>query len=131
MHRALLALPLAAAVVVAGCGADAVDRSSRTNPAPLTQATPGHRTPPTASRTVVMKDIQFQPQEITVKAGTTIIWKNQDDVPHDAVATSGADFKSDLFGKGGSFQFTPQDPGTIKYVCTIHPGMDGVIHVTG
>lgn len=131
MHRALLALPLAAALTAAGCGANAVDRSSQTNPAPLTQATPGRRTPPTASRTVVMKDISFKPDRITVKTGTTIIWRNQDDVPHDVVATSGANFKSDLFGKGGDFQYTPQKPGTINYVCTVHPGMEASIKVTG
>jgi plastocyanin len=45
------------------------------------------------------------------------------------VAQEGADFESDTFGEGGTFSYTPDRPGTIAYVCTIHPGMDGTLTV--
>jgi plastocyanin len=37
---------------------------------------------------------------------------------------------SKAFGGGGSYSYTPRKPGTIKYVCTLHPGMDGTLVVT-
>ena len=46
------------------------------------------------------------------------------------MAQSGADFKSDDFGKGGTFSYTPDKAGTIKYTCTLHSGMDGTLEVT-
>jgi plastocyanin len=46
-------------------------------------------------------------------------------------AKSGASFHSDNFGQGGTYEFTPKKAGTIKYTCTLHPGMDGTLTVTG
>lgn len=120
MHRTLLLalLALAAGLVLAACGDS--DSSTTTTP----------RTGGGAEGTVVeMKGIAFNPSTITVKVGERITWVNEDSVPHDAVATSGESFRSDLFDKGQSFSFTPTRAGTIKYVCTVHPGMDGEIVV--
>ena len=56
--------------------------------------------------------------------------KGQSTTPFvDVTAQSGESFKSQNFGKGGTFSFTPTKAGTIKYVCTIHPGMDGTLTV--
>jgi plastocyanin len=80
---------------------------------------------------VDMKNIQFSPKEQAVKVGEKITWVNQDDVDHNVVSTGGpAKFESDTFGKGGTYTFTPTKAGTIKYTCTLHPGMDGVLNVT-
>jgi plastocyanin len=81
--------------------------------------------------TIHMKDIKFDPAKTTAKAGDTVCWVNDDTVDHDAVANSGADFKSELFGKGETFTATLDKPGTVKYECTIHPGMTGEIEVSG
>lgn len=77
-----------------------------------------------------MKSIQFDPKEDTVKVGQTVTWTNDDSVDHNVTATSGADFKSDDFGNGKTYTFKATKPGTIKYTCTIHPGMDGTLTVT-
>ena len=77
-----------------------------------------------------MKNIQFSPKDVTVKVGQTIKWVNDEDVPHNVKAESGASFSSDTFNKGGSFTFTPKKAGKISYVCTIHaPNMAGTITV--
>jgi plastocyanin len=78
-----------------------------------------------------MKGIQFAPRAIAVKVGQRITWTNDDDTVHDVAATDGASFKSKTFGKGGTFRFTPTAAGKISYVCTLHPGMDGTITVSG
>jgi plastocyanin len=79
---------------------------------------------------VTMKNIAFSPQSVDVKVGQEIDWTNDDSVAHNVVATSGASFRSSDFGQGGTFSYIPTRAGTIDYVCTIHPGMDGTIVVT-
>ena len=80
---------------------------------------------------VAMKDVQFKPGNVTVAVGQKITWDNQDGIPHNVTATSGADFKSGTVGPGGTYSFTPAKAGTIAYECTIHPGQQGTITVTG
>ena len=81
--------------------------------------------------TVDMKDIQFVPKDITVKAGTTITWTNSDQVPHTVTKEGGpgADFDSGNVDPGGTFEQTFDEPGKIDYECEIHPGQTGTITV--
>jgi plastocyanin len=78
---------------------------------------------------IKMADIKFDPADATANVGQQVCWVNEDSVDHDAVAESGADFKSELFGKGQTFTATVDKPGTVEYVCTVHPGMKGTITV--
>jgi plastocyanin len=85
---------------------------------------------PSGAVTIHMKDVQFSPKSATAKAGQTVCWVNDDSFDHDAVAESGASFKSVLFGKGKTFTTKLDKAGTVKYQCTIHPGMTGEIKVS-
>ncbi len=76
-----------------------------------------------------MIDIKFDPENATVGVGQEVCWVNEDTIDHNAVAESGADFKSELFGKGETFVTTVDTPGTVDYVCTVHPGMTGTLTV--
>lgn len=85
--------------------------------------------------TVTMKNSQFSPKTLTVKRGTTVKWVNEDTVRHNVVAAneddqSGLPSNNDLFGKGGTYQFTFNTIGTFDYKCTPHPFMTGTIEVT-
>lgn len=130
MRRTLLLLIslLALGVFAAGCGGSDDDGSSgggaASEPAATSQSGSGGN-----AVTVEMKNIQFDPKTVSVKPGQTVRWENLDTVDHDAVATEGADFQSDQFGKGGTYEFTPEKAGTIQYECTLHPGMVGTIEV--
>ena len=84
---------------------------------------------PSDGVTITMKDIKFDPAQTTAGVGETVCWVNEDSVDHNAVANEGADFKSELFGKGKTFSTTIDQPGTVKYECTIHPGMTGTLQV--
>jgi plastocyanin len=46
-----------------------------------------------ADATVTIDNFTFEPQRLTVKAGTTVTWVNQDDIPH-ALASTTKVFKS-------------------------------------
>jgi plastocyanin len=121
--------------LAAGCGSSS-SSSSNSSSASTPAATPANSTPaaaPAAGATalaVSMKNIQFAPKSVTAKVGQTIKWTNNDSVDHNVTAKSGATFKSSNFGQGGTYSFKPTKAGTITYVCTIHPGMDGTIIVT-
>jgi plastocyanin len=121
--KLLLAL-IAVAVALAGCGGD--DSGGGGGSA-------GASSQPCASDAVVIKmaNIKFDPAKATAKVGQAVCWENDDTVDHDASATSGASFKSDLFSKGQTFTTTVDKAGTVKYECTIHPGMTGEIDVKG
>ena len=131
-------LPLAVVIVIgavmliaAACGS-----SSATPPASTATATAGGG----GTATVTIANFAFTPQKITVKAGTTVTWTNNDTAPHtvtsanslDVSATTTSMFDSGQFGQGQTFSFTFTKPGTYFYVCTIHrtqPAMHGEVIV--
>ncbi|WBO67888.1 cupredoxin domain-containing protein [Streptomyces camelliae] len=73
---------------------------------------------------VVMSGYAFSPRSLTITAGDTVTWVNEDQAPHDVKTTSGPEsIHSPLLNKGGSWSHTFTTPGTFGYVCTVHPGM--------
>jgi plastocyanin len=68
---------------------------------------------------------------VTVAAGSTVTWTNDDSTPHSVLAEDAPPtFVSDTLGKGQTFAFTFDKPGTFSYQCGIHPNMKGTITVT-
>ena len=123
-------LALATAVVAACGGDDEGGGGANTASAPATTTPRGGAQAGRATTTVGMRDIEFMPQSITAKVGQTVRWVNNEPIEHNVTATSGAQFKSPNFGAGGTYRYRLARAGTIKYVCTLHPGMDGTITVT-
>lgn len=85
----------------------------------------------TGSQTVVpnsvsIQNFAFNPQTLTVKAGTTVIWTNSDSVTHSIKSST---FNSAGLGNGDTFKFIFNTPGTFDYSCGIHPAMTGTIIV--
>ena len=84
---------------------------------------------------VSMQNIQFDPNDITVKAGETITFTNDESVPHDVHKQSGpgGDFSSGPDGgmqQGDTFELKLDQPGKYDFVCHVHaPGMAGTITV--
>jgi plastocyanin len=120
--------------LVAGCGSSS-SSSSNSSSSSTPAAAPATSTPaaaPAAGAAVAvsMKNIQFAPKSVTAKVGQTVKWTNDDSVDHNVTATSGETFKSSTFGQGATYSHKLTKAGTIKYVCTIHPGMEGTIIVT-
>ena len=126
MRRILVALCAALALTlgVAACGGDD-DSGGGGSTSTSSAASSG------GGVTIKMQNIAFDPKDVTVKVGQKVTWTNDDSVPHNVTATSGASFKSSTFGQGGTYSFTPKKAGTIQYVCTIHPGMEATLTVTG
>jgi amicyanin len=83
----------------------------------------------TAAATVSIDNFTFNPQTLTVKAGTTVTWTNKDDIPHGIAATANAFKRSAAMDTDGTYSFTFTTAGTYQYFCYIHPHMTGTIVV--
>ena len=71
---------------------------------------------------------QFSPNVLQVKAGTTVTWINTGVTPHTVTAEDGTLFDSARLEPGWQFTFTPA-VGTVDYLCTLHPWMQGSLVV--
>jgi len=91
-------------------------------------ATFAARSAPATDAEVDIDQFTFLPQRITVKAGTTVTWINEDDVPHTIVSSSKV-FKSKALDTADKFSFTFTTPGTYDYFCSLHPHMTGAVVV--
>ena len=80
-----------------------------------------------------MRNIAFDPAEITITAGELVTWRNVDIVfPHTATSgnpgeqDTGSIFRvpgSGLLSGGKSASHTFDEPGEFVYFCEVHPGM--------
>ena len=118
MRKLVWASALAALSALVACGGDSGTEGS----------TAAEEEPPDPL-TVVLEDIAFKPEKITVKSGDTVTWRFEDKgIPHNVVADDKS-FKSDTTDSG-TFEHTFEKPGTFRYICTVHPDMTGSVKVT-
>ena len=79
------------------------------------------------THTVLIRGFQFVPERIEVEVGDTVMWKNQDIVPHTATAKKGFDSKQ--IDASGSWSYVVKQKGNYPYICTFHPTMEGQLLV--
>jgi plastocyanin/glucose/arabinose dehydrogenase len=95
-------------------------------PAPAPAPAPG-------SASVAIQSFAFNPQTLTIPAGTTVTWTNNDSVQH-TVTWDDRSVDSGLFGQGQTFEYTFTEPGTYGYFCIPHgspgAGMFGTVVVS-
>ena len=77
---------------------------------------------------VKIDNFTFAPQRVTVKAGTSVTWINQDDIPHTVVSAANV-FRSKALDTGDKYSFTFTTPGVYEYFCSLHPHMTGTVVV--
>jgi plastocyanin len=76
---------------------------------------------------VEMKQMQFQPAELSVKNGDTVVFVNDDLVVHNITEASKAAWSSSSLPAGKSWSIAVNK--NYDYICTIHPRMKGKIVV--
>ena len=84
--------------------------------------------PKTSSVVVLIDQFAFSPEVIKVKAGTEIIWKNNESTAHTVTAEDGS-FDSGTLTQGAEFRKKFMKPGTYSYSCEMHSFMSGKVVV--
>ncbi|MGB3454483.1 MAG: plastocyanin/azurin family copper-binding protein [Moheibacter sp.] len=77
--------------------------------------------------TVVIYQMQFQPANLTVNKGDTVVWINKDLVAHNVTEDPAGSVKSDTLNTGDSFKLVPDH--SFNYICSIHPTMKAQLTV--
>ena len=131
----LCMLVLSALVLLAACGGSSTGTGSGT-PAttPAATSTQANNAPVVMITTDSSGTFTFSPATITIKAGTTVTWKNGTSVAHTVTSDDGgkafdSGTSNPVTAQTGTFTFTFKTPGTFAYHCSFHPFMKGTVIV--
>jgi len=108
-----LALPLAVVALGAGCRPQAGGR-----PVPA----------PPALHVVTIKKIAFDPGLVTAAPGDTIMWQNEDLVPHTVTARTGG-WGSGNLPPDSTWRWIVTGTDSAAYFCSYHTTMHGVVRI--
>ncbi|HEX2173249.1 MAG TPA: plastocyanin/azurin family copper-binding protein [Dehalococcoidia bacterium] len=78
---------------------------------------------------MIIRDLAFQPPDLTIAVGETVTWTNRETPPHTTASRTTSEWGSPILNLDESFRHTFGRPGTFEYWCTIHPDMRGTITV--
>ena len=117
-HTTIAVLAL---LLLGACGGNDTTSDARADEPAAASAAAG------SNAVVTIHTFNFQPDPITVKAGTKITFHNDDKILHTVTAGTREKPTPDVFnhkldGAGSSFTVTLDKPGTYPYFCMIHPG---------
>ena len=83
---------------------------------------------------VSIKTFQFAPDTARVKAGTRVVWTNNDDIEHTITSGTPDDTKGPFHGvvakSGATYSAVLNEAGTFRYFCDRHRFMTGTVIVT-
>jgi plastocyanin len=115
MVKRTLSIGLAvAALAVSACGGSDEPAASTAPQAPAGGAA------------VTIGDNSYTPASVKVAVGDKVTFENGGAIAH---TVTGDGFDSGSIAPGDSFELTAEKAGTLSYVCTFHPGMQGTIEV--
>ncbi len=75
---------------------------------------------------VQIKGFAFQPPQITVLPGDTVVWVNQDFVPH-FISVAEGKWQSVVLEENQSWELVVKETGSFSYLCVFHPKMIGIV----
>ena len=78
--------------------------------------------------TVSIRNFAFEPQTVTVRAGSSVTWTNLDDEIHTVRGADGL-IRSDALDQNQTYTRKFDRPGTYRYGCSLHSQMGGTVVV--
>ncbi len=124
--RALVAAAILA--TAAATGALAADKIALPSETPVAAAEV-----PEGAIVVHISKMKYDTLELTIKAGDTVVWINQEVMPHNVAFKKGVvgddAFKGEMLKKDQAYAITFTEAGTYDYFCTPHPFMRGKVIV--
>jgi plastocyanin len=127
----MVILAAGAAIVLAGCGGGGGNSADNGGDCSPKGAGSG-----TAAQTVKINSDPtnvgaYDPSTVSVKKGESVEWDWVDNsAQHSVTSDDNSTFDSCLLGAGSKFTVTFNTAGDMKYHCTIHSGMVGVVKVS-
>ena len=97
-------------------------------PTPEKVAAPVAPAPKPATHAVTIKGFAFGPAALTVKAGDTVVWTQEDSAPHNIVADDGSS-TGPLLSPGQTYTRIFTTKGVFAYHCGPHPFMKASVVV--
>ncbi len=84
---------------------------------------------------VVVTNYKFTPADLTINAGDTVVWTNQQGF-HNVVADDGSFTSGPASSSSWTYRKVFTAPGDFRYYCVIHGspggvGMSAIVHVSG
>lgn len=133
---AITATALAGLLLTSACGGSSSSGNAAAGSAAMTKTADGV--------TVNTALLAFKPMTVEIRKGQTVTWVGGDNITHvlmqgayqvgkDGLRTSQQDakvFDLTLTKKGQTVSHTFDQAGTFPYYCSIHHGMNGVVHVS-
>ena len=76
----------------------------------------------------------YSPLNLEIPAGTTVVWVNEDSVPHNIQSLDESGKVIDVFNSpplntGDRFEFTFEESGVYNYYCSFHPWRVGSVTI--
>jgi plastocyanin len=94
---------------------------------PRAAAAPAPKPGPTVR--IKIKNMQYARRTIEIPAGATVVWENDDPLPHTVTSDRKGGFDSRDIASGKTWSRSFTRPGTYAYHCTPHPFMTGTVVV--
>ena len=84
---------------------------------------------------ITIKNLKYDPAKLTIKAGESVLWINDDDNDHTVTSDEKGEkdkplFDSENLGRGDKFRHTFEQAGKFPYHCQYHPRMKAIVIVT-
>lgn len=96
----------------------------------VVSAQPASGTAKASGNDVTIDNFAFSPKIISVARGSTVTWRNRDDVPHKIQSANDRFRASPLLDTKGTYSVDFRESGEFPYFCSLHPVMQGKVVVT-
>ena len=110
-----IALFALGALAATSCGADSASSSGEN--------------PPAIAATIHIADGKFEPREIDIEVGGSVMWINDDVASHDVKFTASNKLYSGVIKPAATWIQTFTSAGTYDYYCDFHNSMKGSVVV--
>lgn len=83
--------------------------------------------PASRHHVVDIRALAFDPAQLVVESGDTVIWINHDIFPHTVTPVDAATPDSTAMSMGDTVLMVMSNKGDMRYFCLLHPSMTGMV----
>lgn len=122
--RRTAVLALTGALILAGCGGD-----GESGPASSDEAGAPAAQEAQTDAEVKIASFRYLPPDVTIRAGGTVTWVNEDMAPHTSTLEDDREQDTGRLDLGEDGSLTFEEPGSYQYYCIFHRFMEADVTV--